>query len=243
MSYITHKSIIYPNSINIETQTDKNLYDMIWISGNSGTWFCKYNRQLCKISIVNSNIGVGTAFFYNFLAFYSRGYFRNWFPLLNSELSLLCVLLKRMLIGAGVGFKKYLRVRGVGYKFELLRTNLLTAKVGYTHLVKKQLPSEFSTNFSRKAKVVRFRSKSLTKITCLLSRIRAMRLPDVYKGKGIRYKRDPIKRKPGKRKTKAVSKKRKILKKHDISIKKRRITRKKKKTRLHLFNSKGEYCH
>jgi len=116
-----------------------------------------------------------------------------------------------MLIGAGVGFKKYLRVKGVGYKFELKNTKLLTVKAGYTHLIKKQLPHEFYTRFSRKSKVVRFRSKSLTKITGLLAQLRFARQPDVYKGKGIRYKRDPIRRKPGKRKTKAVSKKKKNI--------------------------------
>jgi len=69
-----------------------------------------------------------------------------------------------MIVGAGVGFKKYLRVKGVGYKFEL-QNLILTARAGYTHLIKKQLPYEFYTRFSRKSKVIRFRSKSLTKIT------------------------------------------------------------------------------
>jgi large subunit ribosomal protein L6 len=114
-----------------------------------------------------------------------------------------------MIVGCGVGFKKYLRVKGVGYKFELVN-GILSANVGYTHKLQKILPVEFYTKFSRKSKVVRFRSKSLSKLTGFLAALRVLRLPDIYKGKGIRYKRDPIRRKPGKRKTKAVSKKKKI---------------------------------
>jgi large subunit ribosomal protein L6 len=143
-----------------------------------------------------------------------------------------------MIIGAGVGFKKYLRVRGVGYKFER-QNSVLTAKVGYTHLLKKRLPSEFSTKLSRKSKVVKFRSRSLTGITALLSQFRTMRQPDVYKGKGIRYKRDPVRRKPGKRKTKAVSKKKKIFNRRKVPLRKRRKKKRKRKTRLKLFLSKN----
>ena len=111
-----------------------------------------------------------------------------------------------MIVGAGVGFKKYLRVRGVGYYFQL-DNGILAAKVGYTHPLLKPVPSEFFTKFSRKSKVIRFRSKSLTKLTEFLAALRVLRRPDIYKGKGIRYKGDPVRRKPGKRKTKAVSKK------------------------------------
>ena len=116
-----------------------------------------------------------------------------------------------MIIGSGVGFKRYLRVRGVGYYFKINR-GILTAKVGYTHILAKKLPVEFHTKFSRKSKVLRFRSKSLSKLTLFLSTLRVLRRPDIYKGKGIRYRRDPIRRKPGKRKTKAVSKKNKFNK-------------------------------
>ena len=115
-------------------------------------------------------------------------------------LSIITVLLKRMIIGAGVGFKKYLRVRGVGYKFET-SSSVLSAKVGYTQLVKKAIPSEFYLKFSRKSKVIRCRSKSLNSLTGFLSALRSMRKPDIYKGKGIRYRRDTARAKPGKRKT------------------------------------------
>jgi len=234
MSYISRSKIYCPKELRVEVKVANRQFAVIWISGDFGTWFVKYNTYNCKVTIDTAHIGIETRRLYNALTYYCRGYLQNWLPSINSALSLLCAIIKRTLLGAGVGFKRYLRVRGVGYKFELIPSNLLTAKVGYTHLVQKKLPSEFSTRFSRKSKVVRFRSKSLTKITSVLAHIRSMRLPDIYKGKGIRYKRDPIRRKPGKRKTKAVSKKRKVLRKHKIIVRRRR-RRRKRKTRMRLF--------
>jgi len=148
-------------------------------------------------------------------------------PQVNTNLSLICVIIKRMIIGAGVGYKKYLRVRGVGYKFEV-QNSYLTAKVGYTHLVKKTLPHDFSIKFSRKARVIRLRNKSLTKITRFLGYLRALRRPDIYKGKGIRYKRDPVRRKPGKRKTRATNKKKRMFNKRRIVVLPRRRRKRRK---------------
>jgi len=167
---------------------------------------------------------------------YFTKYYKYATPEVNKRCSLLCVLIKRMIVGAGVGYKKYLRLRGVGYKFELKNT-ILTAKVGYTHLVEKRLPYDFYIKFSRKARVIRLRNKSLTKITSFIAHLRHQRQPDIYKGKGIRYKRDPIRRKPGKRKTRSASKKRrKFLKKRVIRHRRsnsfgRKLRRRKKKER------------
>jgi large subunit ribosomal protein L6 len=130
-------------------------------------------------------------------------------PGLSSHLSLLTVLLKRMIVGAGAGFKRFLRVRGVGYKFELQQT-LLKVNVGFTHVLTKNVPSEFVVKFSRKFKVIRFRSKSLNMLTGILSALHALRKPDAYKGKGIRYKGEITHLKPGKDRKKGLSKKKKI---------------------------------
>lgn len=122
-------------------------------------------------------------------------------PLLNSKLSLFNTIVKRMVLGAGIGFKKYLRVRGVGYNFKWNQEiNLLSVTVGHTHPTTIVLPNEFLLKFSRKSKMVRLRSKSLNKLTSILSTLRSQRKPDVYKGKGIRYNRDSVIRKEGKKK-------------------------------------------
>lgn len=236
MSRITRQKIYYPTTVRTEIYKISNKASLIWLSGQYGTSFFKSNLKHSNIEIFSSSqLHVKIMRLHNLIKHFSNFYFKNWFPSINSDLGLQGALLKRIIIGAGIGFKNYLRVRGVGYKFDLEANNLLTAKVGCTHLIKKQVPFEFIINFSRKARVVRFQSKSLVKLTNLLSKVRALRQPDVYKGKGIRFIYDSVLQKPGKRKTKAVSKK-KAIKKHAKIIQKQLISRKKSKTRLVLFN-------
>lgn len=227
MSHISRSVIKFPNNITYELKNLNSNYDIIWISGEYGTYFCKIDRMKYLVSMHNTNaITIKTVPFNSWMKYYCAKHYKWAIPLVNAQLSLLWVTIRRMIVGAGVGFKKYLRVRGVGYKFEL-SNGILIATVGYTHKLKKILPVEFYTKFSRKSKVVRFRSKSLTKLTGFLAALRVLRLPDIYKGKGIRYRRDPVRRKPGKRKTKAVSKK-KVFGKNKIVLKRKFRKRKKK---------------
>jgi large subunit ribosomal protein L6 len=105
----------------------------------------------------------------------------------------------QLLIGSAVGFKKHLRLRGVGYKFTLEKRNLVT-DVGFTHLLYKKLYSEILVKFSRKFTVFRAKSKDIVRLTGFMSSLRNLKKPDVYKGKGIRYLKENILYKEGKKK-------------------------------------------
>lgn len=107
--------------------------------------------------------------------------------------------LNQLLVGTTVGFKKSLRLRGVGYKFSISGRTLLT-DVGYTHLIYKKLHNELTYKFSRKFSVLRLRSKNLPGLTSFTSSLRSLKKPDVYKGKGIRYLSENIIYKEGKKK-------------------------------------------
>jgi len=96
------------------------------------------------------------------------------------------------------GFKEYLRVRGVGYKFQLTKNNILLIDVGYSYKLEIKLPKEYKITFSKKQSKMRLRLTDLQKITLLIAKIRKLRLPDVYKGKGIRYLQDNHPQKIGK---------------------------------------------
>jgi large subunit ribosomal protein L6 len=108
--------------------------------------------------------------------------------------------LLQSIIGNQVGFRRYLRVRGVGYKFGLEGDNILTISCGLSHLIKYQLPPGMSIKFSRKFKMIRLQHNSLALLTGMMSYLRNLRKPDVYKGKGIRYLNDPQRKKQGKKK-------------------------------------------
>jgi len=218
------------------------------VSGECGTWFLKLKPDMhyqYKLQFVSAtHLTVRTIPLFNVMNHYFGSSYRYATPKINARCSLICVIIKRMIVGAGVGYKKYLRVRGMGYKFELKPKNLLAARVGYASPIEKKLPYDFSIRFSRKSKVIRLRSNNLLKINNFITNLRRLRKPDIYNGKGIRYKRDPIRRKPGKRKTRSASKKRrKFQKRRFIPRRKKRLRRRKrknrKKKRLQLFLNKN----
>lgn len=109
------------------------------------------------------------------------------------------------MIGSSVGFKNALRVRGVGYKFSISSTQL-TIQAGYSHILRSRLP--FSTKgpnlqsimTNKKSTLFQLKSENLVQLNTFLSSIRNLHKPDVYKGKGIRYRRDVVRRKEGKKK-------------------------------------------
>lgn len=222
MSNISKTAIYYPTSVVCELKENKN-GATLWISGAYGTWYHNLPKRQYKIIILNNFIKIETIHFYSLTKYYFTSKYRYAMPIVASQMSLLAILIKRMIVGAGVGYKKYLRVKGVGYKFEI-QNCILSAKVGYTKLIYKQIPSEFFFKFSRKFKALRFRSKSLNKLTGVLAELRRLRPPDVYKGKGIRYRRDKVRRKPaGKSKRKTYSKKKIITtKKTKKKVKKKK---------------------
>jgi large subunit ribosomal protein L6 len=117
----------------------------------------------------------------------------------TQQLSLLHIQIKQLIIGASVGFKNFLRVRGVGYKFNISSTTL-TIYAGYSHLLKIKYPYFKSFVTNKKATLIRGRSVDLVALSTFFAAVRSLRSPDVYKGKGIRYRKDLVIRKEGKKK-------------------------------------------
>lgn len=105
-------------------------------------------------------------------------------------------LINNMIIGVAEGFKKVLIIEGVGYKANVSGSTL-TLNVGYSNPVNFQLPKEVSASVEGNTKiVVECIDKEL--LGLIASRIRQVRKPEPYKGKGIRYEDEHIVRKVGK---------------------------------------------
>ena len=85
-------------------------------------------------------------------------------------------------IGALVGFKNFLRVRGVGYRFQIVSKKLII-HVGYSHTLQVKLPLNHYFTLNKKATYLRAKSHDLNKLSGFLSSVRNLRKPDVYKGK------------------------------------------------------------
>jgi len=103
------------------------------------------------------------------------------------------------IVGSAVGFKNFLRVRGVGYRFQIISKKLIM-HVGYSHSLKLKLPLKHNFTLNKKLTFLRVKSNNLSDLSNFLSFVRNLRQPDVYKGKGIRYRIDPVRLKEGKKK-------------------------------------------
>jgi len=121
---------------------------------------------------------------------------------IHKKNSLFYKYMEHVIIGSLSGFQNALRLRGVGYKFDISFLKI-TIQVGYSHLVSRKIPSQTLLQaliLNKKATLLKSKSSELTFLHAFLGGIRNLRSPDVYKGKGIRYKKDFIFRKEGKKK-------------------------------------------
>ena len=105
-------------------------------------------------------------------------------------------LINNMVVGVDQGFKKIMLVEGVGYKASVAG-NTLTLNVGYSNPVDFILPEGIIASVENNTKInLESIDKELLGLTA--SKIRSIRKPEPYKGKGIRYADEHIVRKVGK---------------------------------------------
>ena len=106
-------------------------------------------------------------------------------------------LISNMVTGVTKGFERVLEITGVGYKAEA-KGEVLVLNMGYSHPVNFQLPKGVTATVEKMTTV---------KLSCIdkellgqvAANVRAVRKPEPYKGKGIRYAEEKILRKEGKK--------------------------------------------
>ncbi len=105
-------------------------------------------------------------------------------------------LINNMMTGVSSGFEKQLEIVGVGYRAEKAGENLVI-RVGYSHTVEvKPLPGiTLAVEGNNRIKVAGIDREAVGEMA---ARIRKIRPPDAYKGKGIRYAGEIVHLKPGK---------------------------------------------
>ena len=109
-------------------------------------------------------------------------------------------LINNMVIGVNEGYKKELELVGVGYR-ATNRGQLLELIIGYSHPVMFYVPDEVKVETeSAKGKnpIVRLSSNDKQLIGEVAAKIRAFRKPEPYKGKGIKFVGEQLRRKAGK---------------------------------------------
>ncbi len=106
-------------------------------------------------------------------------------------------LLNNMVVGVSEGFSKTLEVEGVGYR-ALLEGKTLVLNVGYSHPINFDPPENIEFAVENRSKTVIVSGIDKQVVGEIAAQIRKTRPPEPYKGKGIRYVDEHIRRKAGK---------------------------------------------
>ena len=175
MSKIGKKLIEVPSGVNVATEGD-----LIKVRGPKGELEYKIPREL-KITIAENKIAV--------------------LPISKSKKTpalwgTIRAVIANMVSGVTSGFEKKLEIEGIGFKAQT-QGNELVLNLGFSHQVIFKIPDGIKVDVSKNTIAVSGVSKELVGQTA--ANIRALKKPEPYKGKGIRYSGEIIKRKVGKK--------------------------------------------
>ncbi len=106
-------------------------------------------------------------------------------------------LLSNMVTGVSTGFKKDLEIQGVGYRAEMKGPKLVL-HMGFSHPVEMDAPQGISYTVDTRAGKIRVEGIDKELVGLTAARIRRVRPPEPYHGKGIRYAGEVVRRKQGK---------------------------------------------
>ena len=106
-------------------------------------------------------------------------------------------LINNMIIGVTNGYSKSLEIIGVGYRFNV-QGDKLVINAGYSHPVEMKVPAGLTVEANGNTEIA---IKGIDKVLVgeFAANVRKVRQPEPYKGKGIRYKDEHIRRKEGKK--------------------------------------------
>lgn len=96
------------------------------------------------------------------------------------------------------GYTKSLEINGVGYKFEVQGQKIVLS-IGYSHKVEMEVPADLKISADEKLKnVIHVSGIDKQRVGQFASKIKAKKKPEPYKGKGIKYLGEHVRRKAGK---------------------------------------------
>lgn len=177
MSRIGNRVISIPENVTVTVNDN-----IVSVKGPKGELSTEINRNLSVE--VNDNKLVITR---------NNDNYKNFHGTANANIN-------NMIIGVTKGFEKNLEIIGVGYRFALEGKKIIVS-AGYSHPVKVEIPNELTAETPSNTELT---IKGIDK--CLVSefaaKIRKIRQPEPYKGKGIRYKDEYVRRKEGKKASK-----------------------------------------
>ena len=106
-------------------------------------------------------------------------------------------LLNNMVVGVTDGFKRHLEIEGVGYRAEL-QGKTLVMSLGLSHSVVYEPPAGIAFTVDKSQRLLTIEGIDRQLVGEVASKLRSIRPPEPYKGKGIRYAGEKVRRKAGK---------------------------------------------
>ena len=107
-------------------------------------------------------------------------------------------IINNMVVGVKDGFNKVLEINGVGYRASIAE-NILTLQLGFSHDIKLAIPDDIEVKCTKPTELV-ISGIDKQKVGQFAAEIRSLRKPEPYKGKGVKYQEETIRRKEGKKK-------------------------------------------
>lgn len=104
--------------------------------------------------------------------------------------------LRNMVHGVTKGYERSLEITGVGYKGQV-QGNVMNLNVGFTHPVEYRIPDGIEARIDKQT-MITIRGIDKRKVGQVAADLRAVKIPDVYKQKGIRYAGEKLRKKEGK---------------------------------------------
>lgn len=180
MSRLARKPIVIPEKVDVKINDD-----LILVSGPKGELKRNFKHTAVKIDVKEGSITVSPARD-------SGGNKKEARALLGTYAS----HIKNMIEGVVNGFEKKLVVEGVGYKAEVRGSDLVMS-LGFSHPVNFKIPDGAAITTEKNTIIIKGIDKE--KVGLAASKIRMLKKPEPYKGKGIRYFNEVVKRKAGKK--------------------------------------------
>ena len=176
MSRIGNKAITLPAGVSVEVAEN----NFVIVKGPTGELSFQFNSEL-EISTEGTECVVKRP---------------NDTKLMKTMHGTTRALLHNMVVGVSEGFKKQLEINGVGYRAQL-QGNTLVVSAGYSHTVELPVPAGLKVELPKNTTIiVSGIDKQL--VGQFAAEIREVRKPEPYKGKGIKYDYEHIRRKEGK---------------------------------------------
>ena len=175
MSRIGNKPILLPADVNV-TVTEGNVV----VKGPKGELSFDFDKNLSLV-IEGNELTV------------KRPNDTKWMKTIHGTTR---ALVSNMVEGVSKGFTKTLEINGVGYR-AALQGNKVVLNVGYSHQVELEIPQGLTVEIPRNT-VINISGIDKQLVGQFAAEVREVRKPEPYKGKGIKYSDEKIRRKEGK---------------------------------------------